>query len=669
MNGNTPGPESRLQRGVLGFCRGFLAVTAGLALIVGAGAWLLRPAVTKAWSSDFARIGLGELGYAAAALLVTAILGWLFPGRAREHEEPRPRNRGTALDLSSLELRILGIARVFLTITGVLALFTGVFALTLGPVLPKGWASMSLPFGIAELVYAGIVLVILLVARQFFTRRGREHDGESQGAAGTGAGAQEQSLAEKLGPDFPTVVAFVGKLFGVLLIAGVVVTAFYGSGMASSQVASFWSKFGGMVGTGLLAGLGFFAVGALFGFLFGLPKSGYRSHPDQSGGDVQAPDAGDGGRDKGNGQGDGPASDKVAAAHEAGQNAAHLHNGNPAPPSGGRRATDNAAQIPNDNTNLEEVSDWLTKIIVGLGLVELKQLPIYLRTLAAFFGKLSGDEKSGDLFLMLAIFFLIVGFISSYVMTRLYLKILFAQTNKYLSNRQVQVILRGAEQARQDAKESMQTAEAVKKEATETGVIARVNEARVLIARYSDSEEGLTRALAFIDQALKTSPGYVVALVEKGRALKRLWLLRRDPALLQQAVDAVSRAREISADKFAPAVYNAACYKALEGKTWDEIRDDLKKAFELNPSLKATAPTDGDLKQFWENTEFKALTKTEEEPPAPVGKAETPPPAAGGSGSPVPAKRTENQPGSKPEGGQEAAKDKPKPERGSGGVF
>src|SRR6185503_1210276 len=34
------------------------------------------------------------------------------------------------------------------------------------------------------------------------------------------------------------------------------------------------------------------------------------------------------------------------------------------------------------NTNLEEISDWLTKIIVGVTLVELKQLPPPLYTLA-----------------------------------------------------------------------------------------------------------------------------------------------------------------------------------------------------------------------------------------------------------------------------------------------
>ncbi len=36
------------------------------------------------------------------------------------------------------------------------------------------------------------------------------------------------------------------------------------------------------------------------------------------------------------------------------------------------------------NSNLVEVSDWLTKIIVGVGLIELKSLPGSARSMAAF---------------------------------------------------------------------------------------------------------------------------------------------------------------------------------------------------------------------------------------------------------------------------------------------
>src|SRR5437879_2552681 len=38
------------------------------------------------------------------------------------------------------------------------------------------------------------------------------------------------------------------------------------------------------------------------------------------------------------------------------------------------------------NTNLVDISDWLTKILVGVGLVELNKIPQNLRNLSAFLG-------------------------------------------------------------------------------------------------------------------------------------------------------------------------------------------------------------------------------------------------------------------------------------------
>src|SRR4051812_541587 len=36
------------------------------------------------------------------------------------------------------------------------------------------------------------------------------------------------------------------------------------------------------------------------------------------------------------------------------------------------------------NTNLEEISDWLTKMLLGIGLVELKRLPEFLVSIARY---------------------------------------------------------------------------------------------------------------------------------------------------------------------------------------------------------------------------------------------------------------------------------------------
>ncbi len=74
------------------------------------------------------------------------------------------------------------------------------------------------------------------------------------------------------------------------------------------------------------------------------------------------------------------------------------------------------------NTNLEQISDWLTKILVGVGLTQLTELPARLKTLAAYFGPaLGGPDYGPPITLALVMFFTIAGFLFGYLWTRLFL--------------------------------------------------------------------------------------------------------------------------------------------------------------------------------------------------------------------------------------------------------
>jgi hypothetical protein len=76
------------------------------------------------------------------------------------------------------------------------------------------------------------------------------------------------------------------------------------------------------------------------------------------------------------------------------------------------------------NTNLTEISDWLTKIIVGLGLVKLTKLPPYLTSMASTFavGIRDKDHSVAMAFAYGTIcFFSILGFLFGYLFTRLFL--------------------------------------------------------------------------------------------------------------------------------------------------------------------------------------------------------------------------------------------------------
>lgn len=74
------------------------------------------------------------------------------------------------------------------------------------------------------------------------------------------------------------------------------------------------------------------------------------------------------------------------------------------------------------NTNLEQISDWLTKIIVGVSLVELGRVPELFRRLGDYLSACLGELcKSPSVAVVVVVLFVVLGFLAGYLMTRLYL--------------------------------------------------------------------------------------------------------------------------------------------------------------------------------------------------------------------------------------------------------
>lgn len=76
------------------------------------------------------------------------------------------------------------------------------------------------------------------------------------------------------------------------------------------------------------------------------------------------------------------------------------------------------------NTNLEQISDWLTKIIVGVTLVEINAARDRMRETAMLIAGSLGDPPSAHLSFAYAIliYFSTSGFVGSYLLTRLFLQ-------------------------------------------------------------------------------------------------------------------------------------------------------------------------------------------------------------------------------------------------------
>jgi hypothetical protein len=83
---------------------------------------------------------------------------------------------------------------------------------------------------------------------------------------------------------------------------------------------------------------------------------------------------------------------------------------------------DESAYNQQVNTNLVEISDWLTKIIVGLGLINLVKIPSFVGRVSNTLASSMGDPKEHLAFAeALIICFFVVGFLFGYLSTRLFL--------------------------------------------------------------------------------------------------------------------------------------------------------------------------------------------------------------------------------------------------------
>ncbi|MET0394554.1 MAG: pYEATS domain-containing protein [Chitinophagaceae bacterium] len=89
------------------------------------------------------------------------------------------------------------------------------------------------------------------------------------------------------------------------------------------------------------------------------------------------------------------------------------------------------------NDNLVQISDWLTKIIVGVGLTQLTNIPSFIKKagteLSASFS--SGDQSAQvgrNVAIGCILYFTIVGFLAAYIWTRLYFVKLLHKTDEDL---------------------------------------------------------------------------------------------------------------------------------------------------------------------------------------------------------------------------------------------
>ncbi len=97
-----------------------------------------------------------------------------------------------------------------------------------------------------------------------------------------------------------------------------------------------------------------------------------------------------------------------------------VRTGDPARPADAAGAGPRDSYVP--NTNLEQVSDWLTKVLLGVGLTQLGSLGSRLHQLGeALAPALGGDAGAAPFAAALVLYFLVLGFLAGWLATRLLL--------------------------------------------------------------------------------------------------------------------------------------------------------------------------------------------------------------------------------------------------------
>jgi CheY-like chemotaxis protein len=172
------------------------------------------------------------------------------------------------------------------------------------------------------------------------------------------------------------------------------------------------------------------------------------------------------------------------------------------------------------NSNLEQISDWFTKVLVGAGLVQLLAVPGMLGTLGNYLAKPLSFSHGGPVAIAVVLYGAGVGFIAVYLWARLRLRVL-VERSEVLANAEwpraeIESVLRLAEKGTETPK----TAEDIAETLDDVEVITR-RATKFLPVLWVDDNPGnnaaVTRSLQSLGIRVQTALSTDDALARLGR--------------------------------------------------------------------------------------------------------------------------------------------------------
>lgn len=256
------------------------------------------------------------------------------------------------------------------------------------------------------------------------------------------------------------------------------------------------------------------------------------------------------------------------------------------------------------NTNLEQISDWLTKIMVGVGLTQLSKIPGRLWSLAQKFAPGLGNHPGSPSFaLSLIIFFSVAGFLVGYMWTRIYFR-------KVLMDAEREP---GISKADLDKK----VEEVDFSSATLSAALGAAGSALALPDNHPRKKVNLQESIQLLEG--KTDHLYIrTVAIFLGRLYRQIGNLEAAEVALGRALDERRKRGMAPNSDDGDIFYNRACYlnlRARECKNPDEAAGSRRRAvamlgesFPLNLLNVAEAVADPDLSDLIEQARTSPQT-------------------------------------------------------------
>src|ERR1051326_8587612 len=219
-----------------------------------------------------------------------------------------------------------------------------------------------------------------------------------QASKGPPANAPKRSRQRPAWDDLKVLLWFLGWVVGVETVALIIWAI-------AIWVTQGWSSAFAVLGVAVICSGAASLIGGLLGFLFGIPRSAESTV------------------------------NRTRLSHGTGTAPETVAAGDAAPPASPPPTAHATAERPPQlrvNTNLEDISDGVTKVLLGAGLAQANQIIDGARRLAVFLGPSFGPDKAGQAVAIATIIYgALAGFFAGYLATRLYLTAAFERADPH----------------------------------------------------------------------------------------------------------------------------------------------------------------------------------------------------------------------------------------------